>query len=218
MYEDSRSLRRQGFYLAESQKPAAYIAIICAIAAGALAECVIATRHNGLVTAGLQQWGDVWVAYQPGPRLTLATTSNVLGRGLFAGWTAGGFVWFVFLLFKPDQNLRRLFNFFAGALLTGFIFIVIVLAPGGDSPVIMDRPHGWITGGSIPAGDALSFSQIRNIGTYNAPSRGWPHTTIGALTANGPVDFLTISDATQAQNIASMMQAFLAGQSVAIAP
>jgi len=217
MYEDSRSLSRQGLFLAEGQKPAAYIAIIAAIAAGALAECVIATRHNALVTAGLHQWGDIWLAYKPGPRLTLATTSSALGMGLFAGWTAGGFVWFVFLLFKPDQNFRRLFNFFAGALLTGFIFIVIVLAPGSESPVIMDRPHGWITGGSTPAGDALSFSQIRNIGTYKAPSRGWPHTTIGALTANGRVDFITISNATQAQNIASMMQAFMNGQSVAIA-
>jgi hypothetical protein len=219
MYESAQKLRREGFFLADSQKPAGYIAIIFAAAAGAIAGCVTAARSNTRVTAGLHQWGDIWLAYQPGPQLTLTTTSNALFTGLLAGWMACSFVWFVFLLFKPDQSVRQIFNFFAGALLTGLIFVLIIFIPGRNTLVIMDRTHGWITGGSIPAGDALNFSRIRNIGTYNSPSsRGLPKTTIGALTANGPVDLLTISSNAQAQNIASRMQAFMGGQNDGVTP
>jgi hypothetical protein len=210
VYESAENLRRDGFFLGTGQKPFGYIAITFAAAAGAIAGCVTTELRNARVTAGLHQWGDIWLANHSGQQLVLATLSSVMLMGAFAALMAGSFVWFFLLLFKPDQTFRQRFNFFAGALLTALILVAIIHMPGTDSPVTIDRTHGWITGGTIPKGEALSFSEISSIGTY--ASRRHYSTIIGALTVNGRVDLLSVSSAAQAKKDALLMQAFINGQ------
>ena len=217
-FESPERLRREGFFLADSQNPIGNIAIILAAASGALAGYVAAIRHNSRITAGLHRWegGDVWLAYLPGQKLSLANTFSAWWMLLFAALLAGMFVWFIFLLFKSEQNFRQRFNFFAGALLSAIIFMGLLYLPGIDTRVTIDRTHGWVSGGSIPEGELMSFSQVQSIGTYPSP-HGYS-TTIGALTAHGRIDLLTESSAARAQNVASLLQAFINGRSDVMVP
>jgi hypothetical protein len=204
-FENSQRLRREGFFLGEDQKPAGYIAIMLTGALGAIAGYIATMRHNSRVTAGLHQWqgGDIWLAYQPGQKLLLATTFQAWWMIMFAALLAGSFVWFVFLLCKPDQNFRQRFNFCAGALLSAAFFTGILYLPGIDTRITIDRTNGWVTGGSIPEGETMSFSQIESITTYPSPHGN--STVIGALTANGRIDLLTESSAEQAQKVGSLV-------------
>lgn len=216
MYKSTERLDRHSFFPADGETPKGQIALTFAATACGIAGCLRTELHNAEVTAGLHQSGDIWLAYQSGQRLILATTSSVWGIGIIDEICAGFFLWCVFRRCRPERRFRRWFNFCALGLLSALVCAAIIYMPGADTPTTIDRTHGWITGGSIPDGYSLSFSQIQRVYTY--PALRSSQTIIGALTVNGRVDFLTISNATQAQNIASMMQAFIHGQSVAIVP